>query len=114
MPPNIGYCRLCEKQLSDDSLVCPHCGLENPVDRYEDLALGQVYGAEYLGMAVGDLHWFKLKHSGRRVFAKIPSEDEAQAVFGELCKRNGEHWLECHSFEGRFPNFRYCPGASSG
>ena len=98
--PKIGFCKTCERQTSDDALVCPHCGQAAPFDRYEDLALGQVYPADYKGMATEDLHWFKLRTSGRRVFARI----------AQLGTGNGEHLLELVSFEGGFPNFRYKTG----
>jgi len=96
----IGFCRTCERQTSEDELKCPHCGQQSPFDRYEDLELGGVYAADHKGMATEDIHWFKLQHSGRRVFARI-----AQIGVG-----NGGHLLELISFEGGFPNFRYKTG----
>ena len=75
----------------------PHCGQAAPFDRYEDLELGRAYPAEYKGMATEDVHWFKLKSSGRRVFAMI----------AQLGAGDGEHLLELVSFDGGFPNFRY-------
>ncbi|MFY9314473.1 MAG: hypothetical protein WAO95_02805 [Burkholderiales bacterium] len=100
MMPRIGFCKTCERQTSEDALQCPHCGQQAPFDRYEDLELGQVYQADYKGKATEDLHWFKLRRSGRRVFARI----------AHLGKEDGEHLLELVSFEGGFPNFRYKTG----
>jgi len=109
----IGFCKTCERQTSDDALICPHCGQAAPFDRYEDLALGQVYLADYKGMATEDVHWFKLKSSGRRVFAKMADADQASTLGREIQARNGEHLLELVSFEGGFPNFRYKQRESS-
>lgn len=99
----IGFCRTCERQTSEDELKCPHCGQNAPFDRYEDLELGQVYQADFRGTAAEDLHWFKLRSSGRRVFARI----------AQLTTGNGEHLLELVSFEGGFPNFRYKTGGGN-
>jgi len=101
----IGFCRTCERQTSEDALVCPHCGQEAPFDRFEDLELGRTYLADYKGMATEDIRWFKLRSSGRRVFAKIAYAD--RDAVREVEAGNGEHWLELVSFEGGFPNFRY-------
>lgn len=98
----IGFCRTCQRQTSEDTLVCPHCGQEAPFDRYEDLALGHSYPAEHTGMATEDMHWFKLRSSGRRVFARITDADRDAVREG-----GAEHWLELVSFDGGFPNFRY-------
>ena len=105
--PRIGFCKTCERQTSDDALICSHCGQSAPFDLYEDLALGQVYPADYKGMATEDIHWFKIKSSGRRVFAKIAYGDKAREVVREVHARDGEHLIELVSFEGGFPNFRY-------
>ena len=58
-------------------------------------------------MATEDVHWFKLKSSGRRVFAMIADADKARETVREVNARNGEHLLELVSFDGGFPNFRY-------
>ena len=98
----IGFCRSCERQTSEEALVCPHCGQEAPFDRYEDLELGRTYSAEYKGTASEDMHWFKLTSSGRRVFARIGEADK-----DAVRQVGGGHWLELVSFDGGFPNFRY-------
>ena len=105
--PKIGFCKTCERQTSEEAPVCPHCGQVAPFDRYEDLQLGRAYSADYKGMATDDVHWFKLKSSGRRVFARIADADQAPRVAREIQARKGEHLLELVSFEGGFPNFRY-------
>jgi len=83
--------------------VCPHCGQEAPFDRFEDLELGRTYAADYTGTAHADMRWFKLKSSGRRVFAKVTRAELGGA--GDL--HASGHWLELVSFDGGFPNFRY-------
>ena len=98
----IGFCRTCERQTSEEALVCPHCGQEAPFDRFEDLELGRTYLADYQGVASEDIRWFKLRASGRRVFARIAGADRDAVREG-----SGEHWLELVSFEGGFPNFHY-------
>lgn len=103
----IGFCKTCERQTSEDAPICPHCGQETPFDRYDDLELGHAYPADYKGVAIEDLHWFNLKSSGRRVFARIAIGDRAWDAVREVHARNGEHLLELVSFEGGFPNFRY-------
>ena len=103
----IGFCRTCERETSEEALHCPHCGQEAPFDRYEDLELGRAYPAEYKGMATEDIHWFRIKPSGRRAFARIAPADPAWNVVREVHARNGEHLIELVSFEGGFPNFRY-------
>lgn len=86
-------------------LICPHCGQEAPFDRFEDLELGRTYLADYKGMATEDIHWFKIRSSGRRAFARIaPAERDAVS---EAHAASGEHWLELVSFAGGYPNFRY-------
>jgi hypothetical protein len=105
MMPKIGFCRTCERQTSEDALVCPHCGQEAPFDRYEDLEIGRSYPADYKGMATDDICWFRLRSSGRRVFARIALA-EKEAV-SEARARSGEHWLELVSFDGGYPNFHY-------
>lgn len=104
---SIGFCKTCERQTSEDTPVCPHCGQAAPFDRYEDLELGRAYLADYKSMATEDVHWFKLKSSGRRVFAMIADADKARETVREVNARNGEHLLELVSFDGGFPNFRY-------
>ena len=79
----IRFCKTCERQTSEDVLICPHCGQEAPFDRYEDL------------------------ESGRRVFARIANGDRAWDAVREVNARNGEHLLELVSFDSGLPNFRY-------
>jgi len=102
MKSTIGFCRTCERETGEDVLVCPHCGQESPFDRYEDLEVGRTYAADHTGMATDEIHWFKLRSSGRRVFAKL-----ARADRDALRGASGEHWLALVSFHGGFPNFRY-------
>jgi hypothetical protein len=108
--PAFGFCRLCEKQLEEGTPVCPHCGQKDPIDRFEDLEQGRVYEADYVGEVVEDLHWFRLKHSGRRVFAAVPAGEAAQSAFRAAGERSGGHRLECTGFEGRYAHFRYVGG----
>jgi hypothetical protein len=103
----IGFCKTCERQTSEDDLQCPHCGQQAPFDHYEDLERGRAYPADYKGMATDDIHWFRIKASGRRVFVKIATGDRAGEVLREVHARRGEHLIELVSFEGGFPNFRY-------
>jgi len=105
--PRTGFCKTCERQTREDALICPHCGQAAPFDRYEDLELGRAYLADYKGMATEDLHWFNLRSSGRRVFARIADANMAREVVREVHARNGAHLLELVSFDGGFPNFRY-------
>ncbi|MCC6211855.1 MAG: hypothetical protein IT513_12515 [Burkholderiales bacterium] len=102
-----GFCRTCEKPTDESAAVCPHCGQEAPFDRYEDLALGQTYAADFRGDASEDMHWFRLRSSGRSVFARIAHGEAAWEIFRQVQARNGEHRLELVSFSGGYPNFRY-------
>lgn len=105
-----GYCKLCEKQLDEDATACPHCGQTDPIDRFEDLEPGRTYEATHVGVAVEDLHWFRLSASGRRVFANVPRESAAQAAFRSAGEGRGGHRLECTGFEGHYAHFRYVGG----
>jgi hypothetical protein len=105
--PRIGFCRTCERQTDEDAPVCLHCGQAAPFDRYEDLTLGQAYPAEFNGDATEDLHWFRLRSSGRRVFVRIARGEDDWERFLRVHAGEGEHLLELVSFEGGYPNFRY-------